>query len=124
VNHILGQDQGVALDRTLDKDALRRLSVAVRELRGKLSQRQFAEELQVAQSTVQGWETAKNTPNLDNLEKLAVRRGQLPEEFVAYLYGRSVGSSLPIDQQIMAMNCRGLARIQRAIADKLAAEDE
>lgn len=103
----------------MEQEVLQRLASAVLELRGDRSQRDLAVLLEVAQSTIQGWENARNVPNLENLEKLAKLRGQLPEEFVAFLYGRGLGSSLPIDQQVAAMNNRNLARLLRLIADVL-----
>jgi transcriptional regulator with XRE-family HTH domain len=103
----------------MDEVALNRLAKAVQDLRGDSSQRELASKLGVAQSTVQSWENGKNVPNLENVEKLAAMRGQLPEEFVAYLYGREVGSSLPIEEQIKGMSLRGLARVNRAIAERL-----
>lgn len=96
---------------------MQRLSAAVLEARGSRSQREFAELLKVAQSTVQAWENRRNVPSLENLEKLARMRGQLPEEFVAFLYGRTAGESSAIEQRIKGMPRRDVARMTRAIAD-------
>lgn len=105
----------------MDEQVLRRLAAAVLDARGDRSQREFATLLGVAQSTIQSWENAKNTPSLENLEKLAKIRNQLPEDFVAYLYGRSAHSlaTEQIKAKIAVMGCAGLADLTRAIADRL-----
>lgn len=77
--------------------------------------------LGVAQSTVQSWENCRNVPNLENLEKLAEIRGELPEEFVAFLYGRSLSES-PIELRIKGMSRRQVARVTAAVADWLNTE--
>lgn len=100
---------------TLDDGVLRRLATAVLDARGSRSQREFAKVLDVGQSTVQAWENGKNVPNLENLEKLAEIRGELPEEFVAYLYGRVLTES-PLEQRVKGMARREIARLTRAIA--------
>lgn len=107
---------------SVDEAALQRLAQAVLQARGALSQRDFAKSMGVAQSSIQGWENAKNTPSLENLEKIARMRGQLPEEFVAFLYGRSIGYSLPLEEQISRMSCKQVATLMTAIADRLASE--
>jgi transcriptional regulator with XRE-family HTH domain len=109
------------LNHSVDDVVLQRLAKAVRDAReatGK-SQREFAELLGVAQSTIAGWEGAKNTPNLENLEKLARIRGQLPEEFVSYLYGRSKGGRMPLEEQIASLPGLELAALLEAIAARL-----
>jgi transcriptional regulator with XRE-family HTH domain len=73
----------------VDEGVLSRLAVAVQEARGDRSQREFALVLKVSQSTVQQWENGKNVPSLENLEKIALMKGMLVEDFVAYLYNRT-----------------------------------
>lgn len=99
----------------LDEVFLQRLATAVLEARGSRSQREFARLLGVGQSTVQAWENAKNVPDLDNLAKLAEIRGELPEEFLAFLYGRVLSES-PLEQRVKGMARREIARLTRAIA--------
>jgi transcriptional regulator with XRE-family HTH domain len=114
--------QGVSslIDHSVDEAVLKRLSKAVLEARGDRSQREFAELLDVAQSTVQSWENGKNTPSLENMEKIARIRGQLPEEFVAYLYGRQGEASL--QDRINAMSQSEIAWLMVVIARKLGAD--
>ncbi|PSB29960.1 hypothetical protein C7B82_10255 [Stenomitos frigidus ULC18] len=99
----------------MDEGVLQRLATAVYAARGGRSQRVFAKVVGVSQSTVQAWENGKNIPNLENLEKLAEIRGELPEEFVAYLYGRVLTES-PLEQRVKGMARREIARLTRAIA--------
>ncbi len=106
----------------MNEAVLQRLAQSVLEARGERSQREFAQLIGVAQSTVQSWENAKNTPSLENLEKIASIRGQLPEEFVAFLYGRSIGQSLPLEEQISRMSCKQVSTLMNAIAARLATE--
>ena len=88
-------------------------------MRGDQSQREFARRLGVAQSTVQAWENGRNTPSLENLEKLATMRGQLPEEFTAFLYGRLGSASLPVKEQIPLMSCQQISELMILIAGRL-----
>jgi transcriptional regulator with XRE-family HTH domain len=106
------------LGHSVDEAALKRLADAVRELRGDRSQREFGEIIGVAQSTVAGWEGGKNTPNLENIEKLANIRGQTPEDFVAYLYGRGFNQSYSTERLMMMLSRAEKANLLRAIADE------
>ena len=99
----------------MDEGFLQRLASVVTDARESRTQREFAAMLDVGQSTVQAWENAKNVPNLANVEKLAELRGELPEEFVAYLYGRVLNES-PLEQRVKGMTRREIARLTRAIA--------
>ncbi len=104
----------------VDENVLKRLAAATLEARGELSQREFAQLLDVSQSTVQSWENGKNLPNLENLEKLARRRGMLVEDFVAYLYGRNRGlTSKDILDRVEVMPSRDFAQVMRVMADRL-----
>lgn len=107
----------------MDESVLQRLAAAVLEARGELSQRKFADLLRVSQSTIQSWENGRNTPNLENLEKLARIRSQLPEDFVGYLYGRNANKGQmdlqAIKARIAVMSCPDIGEISRAIADRL-----
>jgi transcriptional regulator with XRE-family HTH domain len=71
----------------MDENFLSRLSKAVSGVRGDLSYRDMGA------SAIRQWELRENSPNLPNLERLAQARGQLPEEFLAHLYGRSIAQS-------------------------------
>jgi transcriptional regulator with XRE-family HTH domain len=106
----------------VDERVLQRLSAAVLAARGDRTQREFAALMGVAQSTVQGWESRKNYPSLEGIEKIAQIRGERPEEFVAYLYGRSISAadSVPVEVQISAMTRQEVSLVAKAVADWLA----
>lgn len=74
----------------MDNQSRDRLAAMVKSLRGNRSQAVFAKQLGVSQPTVTGWEKSANLPNLDNLERLAELADQLPEQFLAEIYGRCI----------------------------------
>ncbi|HEY9877922.1 MAG TPA: helix-turn-helix transcriptional regulator [Leptolyngbyaceae cyanobacterium] len=102
----------------MDESVLKRYAEVVKVARGQRSQREFAELLKVSQSTIHNWENAKNSPDLDGLEKIARIRGQLPEELIAELYDRKAAASL--QERIDSMSNQELAWLMMLIAQKLA----
>ncbi|NJP11417.1 MAG: helix-turn-helix transcriptional regulator [Leptolyngbyaceae cyanobacterium RU_5_1] len=101
----------------VDEKVLQRYAEVVKQARGKRSQREFSELLEVSQSTVHNWENAKNAPDLDGIEKIARIRGQLPEELITEIYGRQSETSL--QERISLMSNRELAWLMTLIAQKL-----
>lgn len=76
-----------------------------RESGGKISQRVFAELLGMNQSGLSEYLNCKRVPTLVQLERLALAASQNPEELLADLYGRSLGStSTPIEEQIRSLD--------------------
>ncbi len=69
------------------KSSFDRLELLLQELRGDLSQRQFAKELGVTHSTVQSWEAKLSWPGTPNLKKLASLKGWSLDQLQAYLEG-------------------------------------
>lgn len=104
----------------LDEVAKDKLARAIVYARGDLSQAEFAKKLGVSQSTVQSWETKKNTPTLENLEKIAEVTGQFPEELIAHLYGRDIGGSLSVEAQINQLPMEQLSSILDAVSRRIA----
>lgn len=105
---------------SIDESVLRKLSIAVQEARGERSQREFAKLLNVSQSTVLQWESGRNVPNLENLEKIARLKGMLVEDFVAYLYDRTRGlTSKDILDRVEVMPSGDFAQILRVMAERL-----
>ncbi len=87
----------------LNDDFRQRLSVVVNQARGDMNQRDFGAKLAVSQATVVGWERGQNIPTLENLFKLAALRGQLPEELLAELCGRSLDNNYPLEERVKIM---------------------
>lgn len=103
---------------SVDEAVLRRYAEVVKEARGKRSQREFAELLGLSQSTIHNWENAKNAPDIDGLEKIARIRGQLPEELLTELYGRTTEASL--QERIESMSNQELAWLMMLFAQRMA----
>lgn len=103
----------------VDNQFLERLTSSVLELRGDRSQREFAKSLGVSQGAVQSWESKQSVPSLENLVKLAEMRGEMVEAYIAYLFGRSIGESLPVEQRVKTMNLKRIADLNEAIAARL-----
>jgi len=87
---------------SVDAEVLRRYADIVKELRGELSQKEFAKLLGVSQSTIHNWENAKNAPDLDGIEKIARIRGQLPQELLTELYGERAEFSIQERIEVMS----------------------
>lgn len=110
----------------MDEDFLRRLSMAVVGLRGGMSYRDFGKSIEIAPSTVRQWENAENAPNLPSLSRLAQARGQLPEEFLAHLYGRTIAQSsnaMGLLDRIKELSTREIRTLLHAMIDLLAGDD-
>lgn len=108
----------IRLDTVLDDEGKKRLGDIVRQLRGKKTQREFAQELGVVQSTLSYWESGKGTPNLENIEMLASFWGKTPEEFVAFLYGRKIVTS-KINDLVKDLSFEELVDLQVTITKKM-----
>ncbi len=106
----------------MDKNFRDRFAKSVRELRGERSQGEFAKALGCSQATITGWEKGQNIPNLENLEKLAELANQLPEEFLANLYGRQISTAAApiLTDAIATMTCIEVSQVTMAIANRLA----
>lgn len=103
---------------SVEQEALERFAEVVKETRGERSQREFGDLLGISQSTVFNWENAKNSPDIDGLEKIARIRGQLPEELLAAIYDRTTEASL--QDRIDSMSQQEIAWLMMLIAKKLA----
>lgn len=81
----------------------KRLSAFVQELRGSLSQGQFAKKLGVGRSTVTFWESCLSYPEADNLQKLAHLKGWTLEELQTYLIEGELPTQDPLEQILRKM---------------------
>lgn len=75
------------------------LSKIISTMRKKTSMTQeaFGEKLGISKTSIHAYEAAKSLPRLEHLERIASERGQLPEEFLAELYGRSIVTTQKMD---------------------------
>lgn len=93
-----------------------RLARIVAELRGSKSQRQFAKELGVSQSSVRFWESHLAWPETENLEKLAVLRGWSLSELQAYLVDGELPEEEPLEQVLRTVRSLPLEAVARVAA--------
>lgn len=107
----------------MDKQSRYRLAHKVKRLRGDRSHREFGAILSVSGSTISFWENSKSIPTIENLEKLAELSNQLPEEFLAEVYGRKISTDEcpPISFAITAMGNQEIANLLMLIGQKIAA---
>ncbi len=106
----------------MDRDSCDRLANKVRIIRGKLKQTELATILDVSPGSVSGWENGKNIPTIENLEKLAELSNQLPEEFLAEIYGRQISTKPEpeLEEQLKRLSAKRLISLLATIAALLA----
>ena len=106
----------------MDAKSRDRLSHKIKLIRGKLKQSELAVILGVAPASISGWENGKNIPAIENLEKLAELANQLPEEFIAEVYGRKISTeeATPIAFTITTMGDEEVGEILMLIGQKIA----
>lgn len=100
-----------------------RLARLVAELRGSKSQRQFARELNVSQSSVRFWESNLAWPDTENLEKLAALRGWSLSNLQNYLIKGDLPDSEPLEQilnVLRSLPSEAVAQIAAAAVETLA----
>jgi transcriptional regulator with XRE-family HTH domain len=91
-----------------------------RQSGGKMSQQVFADILEINQSGLSEYLNCKRVPTLIQLERLASARSQNPEELLADLYGRSLGSSIiPIEEQIRSMDATAKFNLMKILVMEL-----
>jgi len=93
-----------------------RLARIVAELRGSKSQRQFAKELGVSQSSVRFWESHLAWPETENLEKLAALRGWSLSDLQAYLVDGELPEEEPLEQVLRTVRSLPLEAVARVAA--------
>lgn len=75
-----------------------KLATLVRELRGSLSLRDFAEKISATHTDVRRWESGKGEPRLRVLGKIAALRGWTLDELMVYLEGEALPKGPRIPQ--------------------------
>lgn len=101
-----------------------RLTTLLQELRGSLSQGQFAKKLGVSRPAVSMWESCQSWPDAENLQKLALLKGWSLEEIQAYLADGQLPSVDPVEQivsKVRTLPTEAVAQIAAAAVQTLAA---
>lgn len=100
-----------------------RLATLVQELRGSLSQGQFAKRLGVSRPTVTLWESRLAWPEAENLQKLALLKGWTLEEIQVYLIEGKLPSSDPLEQilnKVRLLPSEAVAQVAAVAVETLA----
>ena len=100
-----------------------RLARLVAELRGSKSQRQFAKELGVSQSSVRFWESKLAWPDTENLDKLAALSGWSLSDLQTYLIKGELLDSEPLEQilnKVRALSLEAVAQVAAVAVETLA----
>lgn len=111
----------------MDDKAKQRLAEFIKNLRGSLTQKEFAKSIGVTHGAIQSWENAEVTPSSTNLVKIADYAGLSLQELMSMLNGGdvSVGKSqanpLYVVSQLNQMSVKDLTYLYRAVSDRLVA---
>jgi transcriptional regulator with XRE-family HTH domain len=100
-----------------------RLARIVVGLRGSKSQRQFARELGVSQSSVRFWESHLAWPETENLEKLALLKGWNLSQLQTYLVEGELPEEEPLEQilkMVRSLPLEAVARVATVAVEILA----
>ena len=90
------------------------------------SRRAFARSIGVTSSAVIGWEEGRSIPDFDNLVQVSAKAGYSLEELQTMLAGKPV-KTIGVNEvlkQIENMPLRELAKVERAVSDRLVAISE
>jgi transcriptional regulator with XRE-family HTH domain len=99
-----------------------RLARIVVELRGSKSQRQFARELGVSQSSVRFWESHLAWPETENLEKLSALKGWNLSQLQTYLVEGELPEEEPLEQilkMVRSLPLEAVARVATVAVETL-----
>lgn len=102
-----------------------RLARLVAELRGSKSQRQFAKELDVSQSSVRFWESHLAWPDTENLQKLARLKGWELQDLQNYLTKGDLPDPEPLEQildKVRSLPLEAVAKVAAVAVETLAAK--
>ena len=111
----------------MDDRAKQRLAELIKDLRGELTQKEFAKMIGVTYGAIQSWENAEVTPSSVNLVKIADYTGLSLQELMSRLTGSNIGhgkaelNPLYVMTQLKTMNIKDLTHLYRAVSDRLVA---
>ena len=95
----------------------------VLELRGDLSQRQFAKKFGVSFSTIHSWESGTSWPGTQNLTRLAQLKGWSFDELQFYLEGEPLPSRLSVPQlltEVRSLPFEAAAQVAKVALETMA----
>ena len=107
----------------MSSDKAKRLAVFVQELRGSLSQGQFAKKLGVSRPAITLWESGQAYPEAGNLQKLAHLKDWDLEQLQTYLAEGDLPSEEPLEQilrKIRTLPSESVAQVAAVAATTLA----
>jgi len=106
--------------RKMETRAREKFGEVIKEMRGVRSYRTFAKMLGVSHPTIKAWENLEGVPDQENLERVAIIRGESLPEFKEFLGGSRESSTLQrLVQQVRSIPDGDLAVVLRAIADRI-----
>ncbi|WP_190303346.1 helix-turn-helix domain-containing protein [Pseudanabaena sp. UWO311] len=112
----------------MDSNAKRKFAELVKNLRGTLTQKEFAHILGVTYGAIQAWENEEvNSPSSANLSKIANYAGLSLEDLMSTINGDSdqkIDNSvnpLYVMGQLKTMSIQDLTQLYRAVSDRLVA---
>lgn len=104
-----------------------KLATLVRELRGNLSLRDFAEMIGATHTDVRRWESGKGEPRLRVLGKIAAIRGWTLDELMLYLEGEQLPKEPRIPQllaEVRSLPFPDLALVAQVALEAMAMKGE
>ncbi|TYQ29436.1 helix-turn-helix transcriptional regulator [Pseudanabaena sp. UWO311] len=114
--------------KSMDSNAKRKFAELVKNLRGTLTQKEFAHILGVTYGAIQAWENEEvNSPSSANLSKIANYAGLSLEDLMSTINGDSdqkIDNSvnpLYVMGQLKTMSIQDLTQLYRAVSDRLVA---
>ncbi|MBW4541683.1 MAG: helix-turn-helix domain-containing protein [Myxacorys chilensis ATA2-1-KO14] len=104
----------------------RRLIKLLEQMRGDLSQRQFARKVQINVGSLQQYMIGDHFPRLENLEKIAIANRWTREELEAYLDDRQIaGPGRPLNdilQDVRRLSSKEALEVIRVASEVIESE--
>jgi len=104
-----------------------RLATLLRELRGSLSLRDFAEMIEASHTDIRRWESGKGEPRLRVLGRIAALRGWTLDELMFYLEGEKLPKEPRIPQllaEVRSLPFSELAQVAQVALEAMAVKGE
>lgn len=117
----------MAIVRLVMESRTQRLAALVIELRGDLSQRQFAKKFGVSFSAIHSWESGTSWPGTQNLTRLAQLKGWSFDELQYYLEGEPLSPRLSVPQllaEVRSLPFEAAAQVARVALETMSNKGE